>query len=153
MTAFEALRRSTLLREFTDVGVRLLARKAVSRQVGRGAYAFRAGEPSESLGFIASGTLSLVPREGGAPLAELAAGDTVGGLALLAGRDEHLLSALASADAELFELSRASFDELSRTHPRACLKLTLALARDLASRLRDARAPLREFLLWQVSRR
>lgn len=147
-----ALRAAPLLRDFTEVGIRLLADSTTERTVGRGAFAFRAGEPSEMLSFVARGTLQLLPREGGAPLAEIAAGDTVGGLALLTS-GEHLLSALASSEVTLLELSRHGFEALQQARPRLCLKLTLALARDLAERLQEARGPLREFLLWQVSKR
>ena len=153
MSTYDALRASPLLRDFTDVGIRLLAEVTTARTVGRGAYAFRAGEPSACLSVVASGTLRLLPREGGAPLAEASAGDTLGGMALLDTAGEHLVSAFAASDVELVELTREAFLKLEDTKPRVCLKLTLALARDLASRLRDARAPLREFLVWQVSRR
>jgi CRP-like cAMP-binding protein len=148
----EALRGATLLRDFTDVGLRILAEKAVQRTVGRGTYAFRAGEPSEALAFVAKGTLQLVPRDGGAPLGEVNAGDSVGGMSLLL-EGEHMLSALAANDVELLEFSRAAFEELKKSHPRTALKLTLSLAQDLAERLREAKAPLREFLFWQVSKR
>lgn len=147
-----ALRASILLRDFTDVGVRVLAAATMQRTVGRGTYAFRGGEPSSALSFLIRGTLQLLPRDGGAPLGELSAGDTLGGLCLLVG-GEHLLSALASSDVQLLELDQEAFAGLQKTHPGTALKLTLALAHDLAHRLRDARGPLREFLVWQVSRR
>ena len=147
-----ALRSAPLLRDFTDVGIRLLADATTVREVGRGAFAFRAGEPSVSLSFVAAGRLQLLPREGGAPLGEVSAGDTLGGLSLLTAGD-HLLSALAGTDVQLVELSSVAFAELQRTRPRLCLKLTLALAHDLAERLREARGPLREFLIWQASKR
>ena len=147
-----ALRASHLLRGFTDVGVRILAEASAQRSVGRDTYAFRAGEASDALLFIAKGTLQLQPRDGGASLGEVGAGDTLGGLSLMVG-GEHLLSAVASADVELLQISKAAFDDLERTHPRTALKLTLALARDLAERLREAKGPLREFLVWQSSKR
>ena len=148
----EALRAVPLLRDFSEVGLRILAEVAQARSVGRGAYAFRAGEPSNALAFVARGTLQLMGREGGAPLGEISAGDTLGGLTLLAA-GEHLISALASTDVQLLQLSRSAFEELQRARPRTALKLTLALARDLTERLQDARAPLREFLVWQISKR
>jgi len=147
-----ALRASHLLSDFTDVGVKILAEIASQRSVGKGTYAFKAGEASATLSFVAKGTLQLVPRDGGAVLGEVVSGDTVGGLALLVD-GEHVVSALAANDVELLELSRAAFDEMKRTHPRTALKLTMALAQDLAERLRDAKGPLREFLVWQISKR
>ena len=50
-------------------------------------------------------------------------------------------------------LSTASFEEVKKAHPRTALKLTLSLAQDLAERLREAKGPLREFLVWQISKR
>ena len=147
-----ALRASGLLHDFTDVGIRILAESTQQKTVGRGAYAFRAGEPSDSLWFIARGTVQLVPRDGGATLGELLAGDTLGGLSLLAG-GEHLLSVMALTDVELLQLPSANFAQLKTSHPRTALKLTIALAEDLAERLREAKGPLREFLVWQVSKR
>ena len=147
-----ALRGSHLLSDFTDVGVKILAEIASQRSVGKGTYAFKAGEASARLSFVAKGTLQLVPRDGGAVLGEVVSGDTVGGLALLVD-GEHVVSALAANDVELLELSRAAFDEMKRTHPRTALKLTMALAQDLAERLRDAKGPLREFLVWEIRKR
>jgi CRP-like cAMP-binding protein len=147
-----ALRAAGILREFTDVGIRVLAEAAEQRSVGRGTYAFRGGDPSASLFFVARGTLQLVPRDGGSPLGEVTAGDTLGGSSLLL-ESEHMLSAMASNDVELLELSRAAFETLKQSHPRTALKLTIALAQDLAERIQEAKGPLREFLVWQISRR
>jgi CRP-like cAMP-binding protein len=147
-----ALRKALLLRDFTDVGVKILAEIADQRSVGKDTFAFQAGDPSQALAFVARGTLYLVPRDGGTALSEIGAGDSVGGMSLLV-EGEHLLSAVASSDVELLEISRTAFEEMKRTHPRTALKLTLALAQDLAERLREAKGPLREFLVWQISKR
>lgn len=147
------LRASALLREFTDVGLRIIAEASVQKTVGRGTYAFRGGEASEALYFVARGTVQLLPREGGQPLGDLEPGDTLGGFSLLGVGGEHLLSAMAVNDVELLELSRASFEQIKKSHPRTALKLTIALAQDLAERLREAKGPLREFLVWQISKR
>src|SRR3954462_5764974 len=121
-----ALRAATLLRDFTDVGLRIIADFGVERAVGRGTLAFRAGDPSDTLSFIARGTLQLGPRDGGsavgevtagASLGEVTAGDAVGGLALLVD-GEHVLSALAMDDVELVELTKSAFEEMKKTHPR-----------------------------------
>src|SRR3989442_2366495 len=104
-----ALRASHLLRDFTDVGVKILAEIASQRSVGKGTYAFKAGEAPATLSFVAKGTLQLVPRDGGAALGEVVSGDTVGGLALLVD-GEHGGSALAANDLELLALSRAAID-------------------------------------------
>ena len=152
MDRFAALRGSLLLREFSDVGVRILAEVCEERSVGRGTYAFRAGEPSTALCFIGRGTLQLQLREGGQALGELKSGDTVGNFALLA-EGEHLVSAWAATDVELAILERGAFETLRKQKPQASLKLMLALAQDFGERLREASGPLREFLAWQVSKR
>ncbi|GAC1336375.1 MAG: hypothetical protein NVSMB23_01040 [Myxococcales bacterium] len=151
LDAPSALRRSSLLRDFTDVGIRILAGVCRQRSVGRGTFVFRAGEESSALGFIARGRVQMTPREGGAALGDLGPGDTLGGFSLLFG-GEHLLTAAAASDVELFELSREAYETLQKAKPQAALKLQLALAHDLCERLRDAKGPLREFLAWQVSR-
>src|SRR5207244_11915075 len=94
------------------------------------------------------GTVRLVPRGRGAGVGVVPAGDTLGGFSLLMG-GEDLLSALAVNDVELLQLSQPAFEELKKSHPRTALKLTVALAQDLAERLREAKGPLREFLVWQ----
>ena len=152
MDRFATLRGSLLLREFSDVGVRILAEACEERSVGRGTYAFRAGEPSTALCFIGRGTLQLQVREGGQALGELKTGDTLGNIALLGGGD-HLLSACAVTDVELAVLEREAFESLRKQKPQASLKLLLALAQDFGDRVRDAGGPLREFLAWQVSKR
>jgi len=152
MDRFATLRGSLLLREFSDVGVRILAEACEERSVGRGTYAFRAGEPSTALCFIGRGTLQLQVREGGQALGELKTGDTLGNFALLGGGD-HLLSACAVTDVELAVLEREAFESLRKQKPQASLKLLLALAQDFGDRVRDAGGPLREFLAWQVSKR
>ena len=149
----DALAASPLLEGFTEVGLRILAGASAARTVFPGTYAFRAGEPSNALSFVVKGRLQLLARDGGAAIGELAAGDTAGGLALLSGPGEHLVSAMAVGEVELLELSRDAFEELRKARPRTCLKLTLALAADLADRLREAKGPLREFLVWQISKR
>ncbi len=146
------LRSVPLLKDFTDVGVRILAEASEQKSVGRGTYAFRGGDPSDSLYFVAKGTLQLVARDGGAPLGEITIGDTLGSYSLLLG-GEHMLSAYAVNDVELLQLTQAAFEGLKKSHPRTALKLTVAVAQDLAERLREAKAPLREFLVWQISKR
>lgn len=150
-----ALRTAPLLRDFSDVGVRILALAGQARTVGRGTYAFRAGEPSIALSFILKGTVQLLPRDGGGVLGEMTTGDTLGGFSLLLQGQggEHLLSVMAVSDVELLVLTQEKFEALQKAKPRASLKLLLALAHDLGERMRDAKAPLREFLVWQVGKR
>ena len=148
-----ALRKCHMLREFTDVGIRILVEACEHRVVGRGTYAFRGGDPSLGLVFVAKGTLQLLPRDGGAPLGELTTGDTAGGLSLLNPGGEMLLTAMSPVDTDLLILSKSAFDDLEKKNPRTTLKLRLAISMDLAERMNEAKGPLREFLVWQISRR
>jgi CRP-like cAMP-binding protein len=147
-----ALRAAPLLQEFTEVGIGILAEAVQRRTVGRGTYAFRAGEPSGELLLVARGKLLLLAREGGSPLGEVGPGDALGGFSLLS-ESEHLVTAQAPVEVELLVLTRTRFEQLHEEKPGAALKLLVALAKDLGQRLREARAPLREFLSWQVSKR
>ncbi len=149
---FDALRVAPLLRDFTDVGLRILAAATIQRSVGRGTYAMRAGDPADGLSIVARGTLQLRARDGSESLGEILVGDALGGVGLLAG-GEHLVSAWAASDVELVVLSRDAFETLRNDKPGAAMKLMLALSADLAERLREARGPMREFLAWQVSKR
>ncbi len=149
---FAALRVAPLLRDFTDVGVNILAVASKQRAVGRGTYIFRMGEPADALSFIARGTVQMRGREGGAALGDLAVGDALSGMCLLS-PGEHMLSAWAVNDVELVVLTREAFEGLRKQKPNTAIKLQLALATDLAERMREAKAPLREFLAWQVSKR
>jgi len=149
---FAALRVAPLLRDFTDVGVNILAAASRQRSVGRGTYAFRAGDPADGLSIVARGSLQLRARDGADTLGEVQIGDALGGLGLLAG-GEHLVSAWASTDVELIVLARDAFEKLRQEKPGAAMKLLIALSTDFAERLREAKGPLREFLAWQVSKR
>ncbi len=150
--SYLTLRSAPLLRGFTDLGVRILSGAVQRRSVGRSTFVFRAGEPATALSFIARGTVHLVAREGGTALGELGPGESIAGFALLAG-GEHLITALAATDVELLDLTLPAFRRLSLEKPQASIKLLLALANDLGERLQDSRASLREFLLWQISKR
>lgn len=147
-----ALRACALLRDFTDVGIRIIAEACEERPVARGAFAFRAGEESRELGFVASGTVHLLPPEGGEALGELSHGDSFGGLSLL-GPSEHLLGGVAQTDLSLLMLGPDAFASMEKNNPRTALKLRLAISADVAERLREAKGPLREFLAWQLGRR
>jgi CRP-like cAMP-binding protein len=148
---FGTLRLAPILINFTDVGVRILAKSMSERTVGRGTFAFRAGEVSDGLSIIARGTLQLRARDGSTTIGELSVGDSLGGLSLLCG-GEHMVSAWSAGEVELLVLSIPAFNRLRVEKPGAALKLLIALAADLGERLREAKGPLREFLAWQVSK-
>jgi CRP-like cAMP-binding protein len=98
----------------------------------------------ESLFIVKSGTVRLTRRDGGAEreVATVGPGSHLGELALLA-RTVRLVSAVAATPCELVELTQRDFYRLQPQKPQACLKLSLAIAADLAQRLNENRDALR----------
>lgn len=90
-----------------------------------GAILFDTGEPGDMLYFVYRGRLGVFERDesGTARLInEVAAGETVGELSLIAGRNRSATVA-ALRDSELGMLSRDSFERLAREHPDAMIRL------------------------------
>jgi len=100
----------------------------------QGEYILREGDPGEMMYFIESGRVR-VERGAGQNIwviAELAAGDLFGEMALLTG-NARSASIVALSDIELWSLAQADFDDLVTAYPN----LALALSRLLSERLRS----------------
>ncbi len=96
-----------------------------------GAVLFRAGERSDALYVVLSGRLALYEGIGGrSPVGFVGAGDTLGEISLLTGREHRAVTVRAVRDCELLRLDRADFEELIERDPRA----PLALARPALER-------------------
>ena len=116
---------------------------------------FRQGDDPKGEAFVVHAGVVEVRRwvgESEQAVARLGEGELFGELALFR-HGPRTASAVAATDVELLELSRETFAELEKSHPRTALKLQISLAQDLAERLREAQGPLREFLIWQISKR
>ena len=108
-----------------------LARVIDVRRLAAGDTLFRVGEPGESLYVVRSGEIELFIRDTAGqriPLAIVGAGEVFGELALL-DRSPRTATAIALADAELFELDRDDLLLLFGTSPAAALRLLAAMGR------------------------
>ncbi|MDW8478742.1 MAG: patatin-like phospholipase family protein [Xanthomonadales bacterium] len=112
-----------------------LLRDAERRSLRGGALLFRAGEAARSMGYVVAGCLGVFagPEATGPLLGRIGAGETVGEMGLLSGRPRSA-TVVALRDTELLEFSRASFERLIDTHPRALLELARILIRRLERR-------------------
>ena len=141
-----ALAEVELLREFeADQTLEALRPAVIERSFTTGQTIFRLGDKGDELFLVRRGLVRIVlPLERGSHhnLASIGRGDFFGEMAFL---DRHTRSAdaVAMTDTDLFVLSRARFDEVSRPHPLLGVKLFARLARVLALRLRRTDAELR----------
>lgn len=145
MTAVEALQRSTLFRDFTDTGLRIFAAVAREKALPAGSPLFVENMVGESLYVVVSGTVRITRRaaDGERELGVLGPGEHLGALAVLA-RSIRLVSAVAATPCQVLELTHADFVRLQPEKPQACLKLAVAIATDLATRVAENRDALRE---------
>jgi CRP-like cAMP-binding protein len=145
VTDVEVLRRCALFKEFTETGLRIFAAVAVERAVPAGAPIFVEGTAGDSLVVLKSGAARLVQKadKGERELATVGAGEHLGALALLA-PSVRLVSAVATQPCQVVELTQRDFARLQPQKPQACLKLALAIAADLAARVGENRAAVRE---------
>lgn len=153
----EFLKRCALFKDFTPVGLDILARIAKPRILLPGNTLFQEGQPAEALYVIVEGRLSIrtrTPEGQDVPMASLGAGEHLSELALLAaGRNLlHLCSAVAEADTKLFEISANDFQALMKEKPQACMKLLLAAAAEFGRKSAEAREPLKHLLSRAVTR-
>lgn len=145
MTAVEALQRSSLFRDFTETGLRIFAAVAREKSLPAGSPLFVENMIGESLFVVVSGTVKITRRgpDGERELAILGPGEHLGALAVLA-RSIRLVSAVAATPCQVLELARADFVRLQPDKPQACLKLAVAVATDLATRMAENREAFRE---------
>jgi CRP-like cAMP-binding protein len=145
MTALEALQRAPLFKDFTETGLKIFAAIAQEKAIPAGSPIFVENMVGESLFIVKSGTVRLTQKtaEGERELGTLGAGEHLGELALLA-KSVRLVSAVASTQCEVLELSQRDFARLQPQKPQACLKLALAIAADVAAKVAETRDLLRE---------
>ncbi|MDF3074443.1 MAG: cyclic nucleotide-binding protein [Alphaproteobacteria bacterium] len=119
-----------------------------------GAILFDAGEPGDTLYFVYRGCLGVFARDAAGQVklsGEVAAGETVGELSLIAGRKRSATVA-ALRDSELGMLTREAFDRLARQHPHAMAHLLQFIVRRLDRIIRNegVQHPPRTFALLPV---
>ena len=153
----DVLRQCVLFKDFTAVGLEIIAKIAKSRIVLAGKTIFQEGKPSESLYIVIEGRLSVLVKSADgrdAPLASLGAGEHLGEMALLASARKplHLCSVVAEADSKLMEIGVADFQALMKDKPQACMKLLLSLSAEFGRKSVEAREPLRHLVARAVVR-
>jgi SulP family sulfate permease len=123
-----------------------LAACAEPRSYAAGDPIFRAGEASDEMLLIRRGIVRIVLPAGATHhnLASFGRGNFFGELAFL-DRGTRSADAIAVTPVDLFALSRARFDELSRAQPLIGVKVFARIARILALRLRRSDQELRTY--------
>jgi CRP/FNR family cyclic AMP-dependent transcriptional regulator len=143
-----ALAAAPMFRDFTETGLRIFAGIATVRRVPSGGALFAENAAGESMLVVVEGAVRLTQKRAEGAESEVGRagpGDTLGELAVLA-PSVRLLSAAAAADCLLLEITQPDFLRLAPQKPQACLKLATAIAAQLARRVADSRALLREAL-------
>jgi SulP family sulfate permease len=134
------------LREFeSDNTLTALKSCVIERSFAAGQTIFKRGDQGDELFLIRRGVVRiLLPLEAGKyhNLAAFGRGNFFGDMAFL-DRGTRSADAVADTDTDLFVISRAKFDEMSKAHPLAGVKMFARLARALAIRLRYTDAELR----------
>jgi CRP/FNR family cyclic AMP-dependent transcriptional regulator len=145
MTAVEALQKAPLFKDFTETGLKIFATIAQEKAIPAGSPLFVENMVGDSLFIVKSGTVRLTQKtpEGERELGVVGAGEHLGELALLA-KSVRLVSAVAATACEVLEFSQRDFARLQPQKPQACLKLALAIAADLATRVAETRDLVRE---------
>jgi SulP family sulfate permease len=130
----------------SDQTLSALAACAEPRSYAAGDAIFRAGEISDELLLIRRGIVRIVLPAGTTHhnLAAFGRGNFFGELAFL-DRGTRSADAIAATPVDLFVLSRARFDDLSRAQPLIGVKLFARIARTLALRLRRSDQELRTY--------
>lgn len=147
----EVLRQCPLFKDFTGVGLEILAKIAKGRIVLVGKPLFQEGKPSEFLYLLIEGRLSVQVKGADGretPLASLGGGEHLGEMALLAAarKPVHLCTVVAEADSKIMEISAVDFQALMKDKPQACMKLLLSLSAEFGRKSVDAREPLRHLV-------
>lgn len=141
-----ALTEFDLLRDLkADQSLAALAGGVVERSFAAGQRVFKAGDPGDELYLVRRGIVRVaLPLKGGSHhnLASFGRGNHFGEMAFL-NPGARSADATATMDTDLFVISRARFDEVSRTNPVVGAKMFARLARVLALRLRRTDAELR----------
>jgi CRP-like cAMP-binding protein len=138
--------RLDLVRDMAPQDREALQAALVRREWSQGHTVFSQGEDGDALYVIARGSASVWlrdPESGMRRLMTFSQGTFFGEMALL---DRERRSATVTADERLvcYVLERASFEELSRTHPGAGIAILANVGRELSQRMRRTNRTLAE---------
>lgn len=107
-----------------------------------GQILFRAGEAPDALYLVVAGTLAINagrPREDGAMLGQVRAGETVGEMGLLSARPRSA-TVVALRDCSLLRIGKQAFEKFIRLHPTAALRFLAQLVDRLEQTTRGTRS-------------
>lgn len=152
----EVLKQSALFKDFTQVGLEILARIAKPRIVLAGKPLFIEGQPAQSLVVVGEGRFQIVVKDADGkdtPVASLGPGEHLSEMAILshARPNVHLCTAVAEVDSKVVEIASSDFLKMMELKPQACIKLLLAAAQQFGQKVSDCREPLRRALLRTAS--
>jgi len=145
----DLLKKTLLFKGCTAEDFDLLSGLISERQVKPNTTIFSEKMPAEALYIVKSGKIKISVMEGEGDeigLLELGPGDFFGEIALIQ-ESSRAVTARAESAVELVMLTRKDFLALLDLDPRVAAKITLAIARLLAMRVKAYSAKLRELLL------
>ena len=149
MDTIELLKKNLLFKGCTSEDFELLSGLIQERQVKPNTTIFSEKMPAEALYIVKSGKIKISVMESEGEeigLLELGPGDFFGELALIQ-ESSRAVTARAETAAEVVMLARRDFLALLDLDPRVAAKITLAIARLLAMRVKAYSGRLREILL------
>ncbi len=109
------------------------------KKVAMGTTLVKEGSVGDSLFYIIDGEIEIKKEalDGTqAILARFKKGATVGEMAIVEKKSTRSATAITIKDTELLMLTRKSFDDLSKNHPKIALKVTQNIATMISARLR-----------------
>ena len=149
METIELLKKNLLFKGCTAEDFELLSGLIKERQVKPNTTLFSEKMPAEALYIVKSGKIKISVMEGEGEeigLLELGPGDFFGEVALIQ-ESSRAVTARAESAVELVMLTRKEFLALLDLDPRVAAKISLAIARLLAMRVKAYSGRLREILL------
>ncbi len=149
METIELLKKNLLFKGCTAEDFELLSGLFQERQVKPNTTIFSEKMPAEALYIVKSGKIRISVMEGEGDevgLLELGPGDFFGEIALIQ-ESSRAVTARAESAVEVLILTRRDFNALLDLDPRVAAKVTLAIARLLAMRVKAYSGKLRELLL------
>jgi CRP-like cAMP-binding protein/anti-anti-sigma regulatory factor len=135
-----------LFKDFDASELAIVRAQLIPRDFPAGALVCSEGEEAERMWILTKGSVSVrlrvpLPRDG-RRIASMAAGTTVGEMAVLEG-GQRSATVVCDENVSCYELSRAAFDTIQRDHPQVARKLFTYFAREMVQRVRVLHQDLR----------
>jgi len=130
----------------------LITARGRTLKFAKGDAILHEGDETTSLFFIQAGAVQVrkvLDKERYKQLKDLMPGDFFGDMSFLTSATRSA-DVLALQDSELFEITRADFDDLVKDHPLVGLKVYRNIAVELATRLQRNNEELRRAIMWAL---